>query len=189
MRAQLENNDDRCSSGSATRRIRHMLRSRRRRESGAALVEFALVLPILSILLFGMLDLGKAFNYWIDETHLANEGARWAVVDKNPDTSGTKTLQQYIKDQADTAQLRTDAAVHICFPNGTSNVGDPVKVIVEDDYSFLGPLTHTFRGLSGPVVTAPTTRSIAGSAVMRLEAEPTSYAADISSSSSLCQNP
>jgi Flp pilus assembly protein TadG len=52
-------------------------------EDGAALVEFALILPILVVLLFGMLEFGKAFNYWIDETHLANEGARWAVVDKD----------------------------------------------------------------------------------------------------------
>ena len=53
-------------------------------EAGVALVEFALVLPLLLLLLFGMLDFGKAFNYWIDETHLANEGARWAGVNKNP---------------------------------------------------------------------------------------------------------
>jgi Flp pilus assembly protein TadG len=54
-------------------------------ESGAVLVEFVLVLPLLLVLLFGMLDFGKAFNYWIDETHLANEGARFAAVNKNPD--------------------------------------------------------------------------------------------------------
>jgi Flp pilus assembly protein TadG len=47
-----------------------------RNEAGAALVEFVLVLPLLLVLLLGMLDLGKAFNYWIDETHLAHEGAR-----------------------------------------------------------------------------------------------------------------
>ena len=56
-----------------------------RNEDGAALVEFVLVLPLLLLLLIGMLDLGKAFNYWIDETHLANEGARYAAVNKNPD--------------------------------------------------------------------------------------------------------
>ena len=44
-------------------------------ERGVALVEFALVAPILLVLLFGMLDFGRVFNYWIDATHLANEGA------------------------------------------------------------------------------------------------------------------
>ena len=48
-----------------------------------------LVLPLLLVILFAMLDFGRVFNYWIDSTHLANEGARWAVVNNNPNTSGT----------------------------------------------------------------------------------------------------
>jgi hypothetical protein len=69
-------------------------------ERGVALVEFVLVLPLLLVILFGMLDFGRVFNYWIDATHLANEGARFAVVNNNPDTSGT--LQAYIQQQGDT---------------------------------------------------------------------------------------
>src|SRR5919201_4870511 len=80
-----------------------LIRRLRDDESGVALVEFALVLPLLLILLFGMLDFGRAFNYWIDATHLANEGARWAVVNKNP---GTGSLEQFIQEQADTDELR-----------------------------------------------------------------------------------
>jgi hypothetical protein len=56
---------------------------------GTALVEMALVLPLLLLLLFGMIDFGKAFNEWIDETHLANEGARLAAVSYCPDTAQT----------------------------------------------------------------------------------------------------
>src|SRR5437660_292654 len=55
-----------------------MIKSTRMRLSdarGVALAELALVLPLLLVLLLGMLDFGKAFNDWIDETHLANEGA------------------------------------------------------------------------------------------------------------------
>ena len=69
-----------------------------------ALVEFVLVLPLLLIILFAMLDFGRVFNYWIDATHLSNEGARWAVVNKNPGASGT--LQAYIQQQGDTDELR-----------------------------------------------------------------------------------
>ena len=53
-------------------------------ERGVALVEFALVLPLILLLMLGMIDFGKAFNYWNDETHLANEAARQAVVDNCP---------------------------------------------------------------------------------------------------------
>ena len=37
-------------------------------ESGQALVEFALVLPLLLLLVLGMVDFGKAYNYWNDVT-------------------------------------------------------------------------------------------------------------------------
>jgi Flp pilus assembly protein TadG len=143
-------------------------------EDGASLVEFALVLPVLALLLFGMLDFGKAFNYWIDETHLANEGARWAVVNRNP---GGGSLQQYLVDQATTDELRnggtasiaSPAEVCISFPNGTSNVGDPVLVTVSATYNWLPVI-----GLD----TAQTT--ITGSSHMRLEALPTNYSAGCS---------
>ena len=152
------------------------MRRRFRDEEGTALVEFALILPILALLLFAMLDFGKAFNYWIDETHLANEGARWAVVNRNP---GGGSLQQYILAQATTAELRNGgtasipnpAQVCISFPNGTSNVGDPVRVTVSATYHWL-PILGTSLGIGQS--------TIEGSSHMRLEALPTNYAAGCS---------
>ncbi len=149
---------------------------RLRSENGAALVEFALVLPILVLLLFSMLDFGKAFNYWIDETHLANEGARWAVVNKNP---GGSSLQQYIQSQATTPELRNGgtasvpnaAEVCISFPNGTSNVGDPVRVTVSVDYNWL-PFLGNNTGITQTTLTASST--------MRLEALPSNFTAGCS---------
>jgi Flp pilus assembly protein TadG len=145
-------------------------------QSGVALVEFALVLPLLLLILIGMIDFGKIFNYWIDETHLANEGARYAVVNKNPSTGGG-SLQSYIQQQADTSELRNGGTsaipigtqVCISFPNGTANVGDPVEVTVTADYHFI-PFLSTRVGV------APS-KSISGSSIMRLEAPPTNYAA------------
>ncbi len=150
-----------------------IFRTLRRNESGVAMAEFALVLPILLLLLFGLLDFGKAFNYWIDETHLANEGARWAVVNKNP---GPDTLQAYIQQQATTSELRDGgtaslaAPLEVCisFPEGT-DVGDPVHVTATSTYTWLGIL-----GLSVLDTT------VAGSATMRLEARPTVYEAGCS---------
>jgi Flp pilus assembly protein TadG len=145
-------------------------------EEGASLVEFALVLPVLALILFAMLDFGKAFNYWIDETHLANEGARWAVVNRNP--SGG-SLQQYLVDQATTDELRNGgtasvanpAEVCISFPNGTSNVGDPVLVTVSATYNWL-PIIGNRIGVVQTTIT--------GSSHMRLEAVPTNYSAGCS---------
>jgi Flp pilus assembly protein TadG len=134
-------------------------------EKGTSLVEFALVLPVLMLVLFGLLDFAKAFNYWNDQTHLAAEGARWAVVNSNP--GGGQSLQQYLQQQADTSELRGLATVCISFPSGTSNVGDPVNVTVKSRYTWL-PFVSSKAGLS------PTT-TITGSATMRLEAPPTAY--------------
>jgi Flp pilus assembly protein TadG len=139
-------------------------------ERGTALVEFALVIPILLVVLFGITDFGKAFNYWIDQTHLANEAARWAVVNANP---GSGTLQQYILSQATTNELQGRGHVCISFPanpaTGTSGkVGDPVRVTVTSAYPWLPFLGGRMR---------VTSTSISGTSTMRLEALPTNYSA------------
>jgi Flp pilus assembly protein TadG len=143
-------------------------------QSGVALVEFALVVPILLVILLGILDFGKAFNYWIDETHLASSGARLAIVDAKPGScpgGGTaSTLQEYIQCQADTKELRSGgsstsgAEVCISFPNGTHLVGDPVQVTVSAEYSWLPLIGDKISRASADIV---------GQATMRLEALPT----------------
>jgi len=140
-------------------------------QKGTSLVEFALILPVLALILFGLLDFAKAFNYWNDQTHLAAEGARWAVVNSNP---GSGTLQQYLQQQADTSELRGLATVCVSFPNnpdtGTSGqVGDPVMVTVRSRYTWI-PFVASKASLS------PST-TITGTATMRLEALPTAYSA------------
>jgi len=47
-------------------------------DRGAAAVEFALVLPILVLLLFGIIQFGHLFNQWQQLEHATREGARWA---------------------------------------------------------------------------------------------------------------
>src|SRR5947209_1688940 len=111
-------------------------RTRLTGQRGTALVELALVLPVLMLLLLGMLDFGKAYNGWIDQTHLANEGARLAAVNygvggctnSNPDIC----LAQYVQQNADTAELKSGRtgdsyapaqnAAHVCisYPQNTA---------------------------------------------------------------------
>jgi TadE-like protein len=143
-------------------------------EAGVALVEFALVLPLLLILLLGMLDLGRAFNYWNDETQLSHEASRWAAVNKNPGPGAT--LQESIRRHAETAELRDGGSsslkdplqVCISFPGGSSNVGDPVQVTVRTTYTFL-----SFIGDKVGVQS----KDVRGTSTMRLESQPTNYAA------------
>lgn len=157
-------------------------------DRGVALAELALVLPLLLVLLFGMLDFGKAFNEWIDETHLANEGARLAAVgyavagctSANPNTC----LTQYIRDGADIAELKSGrtgdayadaqnpAQVCISYPtnpatNSFGQVGDPVLVTVQVTYKWLNYLVKRVSLGATP---------IAGKATMRLERQAASGA-------------
>lgn len=61
--------------------IAHRFDKPRRRETGAALVELAMVLPLLLLLLFGIIEASWAFAQQNDVRHGAREGARSAAVD------------------------------------------------------------------------------------------------------------
>jgi TadE-like protein len=77
------------------------------REHGQALVEFVVVLPVFLLIVFAVVEFGLAYNYWIDTTHLANEGARYAAVDARPSCNGTPChLREYLRLRANTKELR-----------------------------------------------------------------------------------
>lgn len=57
-------------------RARRMKFNRDRSERGAAAVEFALVLPLLLLLVLGIIEFGFIFNRYISVTHAAREGVR-----------------------------------------------------------------------------------------------------------------
>ncbi len=55
------------------------MRRNRHGQRSQALIEFALVSPVLLLLLFGVMDLGRAIFYYDTINHAAREGARVAV--------------------------------------------------------------------------------------------------------------
>ena len=157
-----------------------MLGSRRRHgmdQRGAALIEFVLVLPLVLLILFGMIDFGKAFSYWNDETHLANEAARYAVVNKNP--LGGSSLEAAVKDDA-AGELKNGCSgcsipspgidVSFCFVNHDpgnpdpdapdTSVGAPLRATVSTTYHWLAYLVG--QGL-------PLTSGLDASSTMRVE--------------------
>lgn len=66
-----------------------------RRQSGAAAVEAAVVLPLVMLLLFGIIEYGFVFNRWTTTTHAAREGVR---------------VYSITGDQAEAEQAAEDAA-------------------------------------------------------------------------------
>jgi hypothetical protein len=55
-----------------------------RSQRSQALIEFALVSPVLLLLLFGIVDIGRAVFYYDTISHAAREGARVAVRASSP---------------------------------------------------------------------------------------------------------
>jgi Flp pilus assembly protein TadG len=122
------------------------------------MVEFALILPVLLIIVAGLLSFGRVFFYWLQANHEANEAVRWAVVDRNP--YAPTSLQQHVRDQG-TIEFASDVAVCIDFPEAgvtfaTVDIGDAIRVRVRKEFDLL------------PVLGAGTI-AIRGSATQRLE--------------------
>lgn len=166
-------NTSTSASGSAARR----LFARVRGEGGQALVEFALVIPLLLIVLLGIVDFGRAINYWNDENHLAELGARLAAVGYLPTSGacgGQTSLTAYLNCQAgtDSSELQkgsggktgvtgSGATYDVCVPNNA--VGETVQVQVKAGYNWLpmpGVLANGFQF---------TQTTLKGTATMRLE--------------------
>jgi Flp pilus assembly protein TadG len=125
------------------RRARAVAWKRLREEGGVAMVEFALIATVLFTLIIGILYLGRYIYYQLDETHLANAGARYAAVGQLPTGCTSSTLAACIASQAN-GELATGSSdvnqVTVCVatgPGGAGNVGDPVTVTVVSKYSFL----------------------------------------------------
>jgi len=55
------------------------MRARHRGQESQALIEFALISPLLLLLIFGIIDIGRAVFYLDTLNHAAREGARVAV--------------------------------------------------------------------------------------------------------------
>jgi TadE-like protein len=100
------------------------------------MVEFALILLPLLLLVSGIIWFGIGLNFWLDMNRIANQGARWAVVNCGPPAVAGEvcnpSLEGYLEQQTLSAGNNIDA--EICYetmtgsPSGTAGVGDPVTV-------------------------------------------------------------
>jgi Flp pilus assembly pilin Flp len=105
-------------------------------ERGTAVVEFALVALPLCLIVFGILDFGRALNYYNNLTQLAGQGARAATVNQNPNGgAATSNFQQILACDAASGELRKGVNVQIA--STPSNVGDPVTVTAYFDFHFI----------------------------------------------------
>lgn len=72
----------------------------RRDERGQAIVETALVLPILILVLLGLFDFGRAVYAFNAISNAARDGARLAIVDQRSDANGVSLAAIEAAEQA-----------------------------------------------------------------------------------------
>lgn len=152
-----------------------------RSERGTALVEFALIAPLLFLLLFGIIDFGRALDYYNQVTQLAGQGARAAAVNRMPDgtaISSTSSLQAALVAETAQPELRKGETVCIVGPL-PQQVGDPVTVRVSYQFHFLPLIGAAGSALGGLNLTSTQTE--------RAEAVPPSYGA-VDQTGNACNN-
>ena len=110
------------------------MRQLRNDKRGQAMVEFAIVLPLLLILLIGVFEFGRAWNVYHAVTDAARLGARSAVV-ADPVTT-QDSVYAIIKRALRRASIDTTAAT-ITLTGWRSGSGTPATVNIQVPYQFV----------------------------------------------------
>ena len=121
-------------------------------ERGGTLVEFAFILPIFVLSVFGVIDLGWAFAQNLDVKQGAREGGRIVAVNggTGTGTAQCQSLQTQIRSQTqelNAASLTVLLGFTDSNGNGAKDVGDLAQVTVRYPLSSLSGLSTAF--LSG----------------------------------------
>lgn len=111
-----------------------------RRQRGQSLVEFALVLPVLLIILMGIFDFGRAIFAYNAVSNAAREGMRVAIVNQNAAAIEAEALA------ATTGMDPTQITVTFTPCTGATTLGCMVKVRVAYNWSAITPIIGTVVG-------------------------------------------
>lgn len=94
-----------------------------RGDAGTALVEFALIAPVLILLLVGILDLGRAMNASITLANAAREGSYYAALHPTAAPSAIRDAVRARVVPLDASAVTVEASYHdgstfVDWPNG-----------------------------------------------------------------------
>ena len=103
-------------------------------ERGQTMVEFAIVLPVLCLLLFGAIQFGILFNNYVTLTDAVRAGARKAAVSRQ--VTGTTPRQACIDQiKASAADLDQTKLQPDCVPDNNWQAASNVTVTATYPYS------------------------------------------------------
>ena len=93
-------------------------RIRRHRERGQTLTEFALVLPLLALLLFGVIQFGIVFHQYVTLTDAVRAGARQGAVGRHFSDPAGSAEDRVRGSAADLDQSQLDVSVSSTWEQG-----------------------------------------------------------------------
>jgi Flp pilus assembly protein TadG len=128
--------------------MRRRSRSRKASDRGSVAVEFALVLPALLLILFGIIDFGRALNAQITLTGAAREGVRLAALGY-PNAA----VQAQVAAAAPSLSGVTTTVVASC-PAGAGPTAN-AQVDVSSSFSFITPIGAIISYMGGSGLGAP----------------------------------
>jgi len=120
-----------------------------RKERGVALVEFAMVMPLLLLLVFGIMEVGWLFAQQVEVRNAAREGSRIAAVSA-PDINGDSsfTYDDVVQRTCESLDL-SNGVVSVTLTASGTEVGDTATIQLTSTYvSLTGFLDSLFGSLS-----------------------------------------
>jgi Flp pilus assembly protein TadG len=108
---------------------------RARNENGQAMVEFALVLPILMALLLGIIQFGIVFNNYITLTDATRAGARKAAVSRFLGDQGVSAKAAVKSSAQGLDQKKLDPTISVTASPDWNTPGNEVTVSASYPYS------------------------------------------------------
>ncbi len=103
------------------------------RPYGQELIEIALLIPLLLLIAFGVLDMGRVFHAAITMTNAAREGARYGTL--NP-TDGAGIIAATLNEAQSSGVDLTASTVAVSCPTGCTS-GGSMLVTIEYDFQMI----------------------------------------------------
>jgi Flp pilus assembly protein TadG len=135
-------------------------------DAGQALVEFSMILPFMLILMFALVDFGRAFYTWLLVTNGAREGARVGATQVTQAQIEARVMDSMCSDfsSGDCGIDETKLSINVTNAQGAR--GEAVEVDLSYQFEFVTPMGDIIGFIGGSSFSAPT---ITAHSSMRLE--------------------
>jgi len=108
---------------------------KRRNEKGQSLVEFALVVPLVILILMAIIEFGFMFNAYITISNASREGARLGALGSNDTAVVTRVV--------DTSVALDPTKISVSITPANRSRGDMIRVQVNYDYVLITPIVSS----------------------------------------------